>query len=214
MFDQMDTQYVFSMDSNNANGLATAQNNCSFTQNGVFDMENCIIPRPLSMSVDEKMLKALSLFIASSGGGILAQGWVPMRLGDQHILSTCNPICLMKCLQGIVKFQDRLFSLLKGDQVHSLGFLGVCLSLKFQSGLQMLVITIRLSICRQIMQLSMRSMDLLLCQFLILLRCHVVLCWNLSLPKRSPILMQSWKLFAMHSRLVSLFLSFTARIFF
>ena len=90
----------------------------------------------------------------------------------------------------------------------------VCLSPKFQSGLQMLVITIRLNICGQIMQLIMRSVDLLLCQFLILLRCHAVLFWNSSLPKRSPILMQSWKLFAMRSRLVSLFLFFTARIFF
>ena len=30
MFDQMDTQYGFSMDSNDANGLATAQNYCFF----------------------------------------------------------------------------------------------------------------------------------------------------------------------------------------
>ncbi|KAK9997351.1 hypothetical protein SO802_022037 [Lithocarpus litseifolius] len=101
MFDQMDTQYGFSMDSNDANGLATAQNNCSFPQNSVFDMENCMIPRPLSISVDEKMLKALSLFKASSSGGILAQVWVPMRLGDQHILSTCEqPYLLDEMLAG------------------------------------------------------------------------------------------------------------------
>ncbi|KAL4632280.1 hypothetical protein ACB092_04G038500 [Castanea dentata] len=101
MFDQMDTQYGFSMDLNDANGLATAQNNCSIPQNSVFDMENCMIPRPLSMSVDEKMLKALSLFKASSGGGILAQVWVPMRLGDQHILSTCEqPYLLDEMLAG------------------------------------------------------------------------------------------------------------------
>ena len=60
-----------------------------------------MIPRPLSMSVDEKMLKALSLFKASSGGGILAQVWVPMRLGDQHILSTCEqPYLLDEMLAG------------------------------------------------------------------------------------------------------------------
>ena len=101
MFDQMDTQYGFSMDSNDSNGLATAQNNCSFPQNSVFDMGNCMIPRPLSMSVDEKMLKALSLFKASSGGGILAQVWVPMRLGDQHILSTWEqPYLLDEMLAG------------------------------------------------------------------------------------------------------------------
>nr|POE97706.1 protein nlp9 [Quercus suber] len=101
MFDQMDSQYGFSTDSNDANGLATAQNNCSFPQNSVFDMGNCMIPRPLSMSVDEKMLKALSLFKASSGGGILAQVWVPMRLGDQHILSTWEqPYLLDEMLAG------------------------------------------------------------------------------------------------------------------
>ena len=60
-----------------------------------------MIPRPLSMSVDEKMLKALSLFKASSGGGILAQVWVPMRLGDQHILSTWEqPYLLDEMLAG------------------------------------------------------------------------------------------------------------------
>lgn len=101
MFDQMDMQYGFSVDSNDANGLATAQNSCSFPQNSGFDMGNCMIPRPLSMSVDEKMLKALSLFKASSGGGILAQVWVPMRLGDQHILSTWEqPYLLDEMLAG------------------------------------------------------------------------------------------------------------------
>ena len=46
--------------------------------------------------IDEKMLRALSLFKDSSGGGILAQVWVPMRLGNQHILSTCQQPYLLE----------------------------------------------------------------------------------------------------------------------
>ncbi|KAK7816024.1 protein nlp8 [Quercus suber] len=63
-------------------------------------MGNCMIPRPLSMSVDEKMLKALSLFKASSGGGILAQV-LGSHEADQHILSTCEqPYLLDEMLAG------------------------------------------------------------------------------------------------------------------
>nr|POF25050.1 protein nlp9 [Quercus suber] len=52
------------------------------------------------MSVDEKMLKALSLFKASSGGGILAQV-LGSHEADQHILSTCEqPYLLDEMLAG------------------------------------------------------------------------------------------------------------------
>uniref|UniRef100_A0A2N9GPI8 RWP-RK domain-containing protein n=1 Tax=Fagus sylvatica TaxID=28930 RepID=A0A2N9GPI8_FAGSY len=101
MFPQMDTQYGFPMDSDKANHTAAVQNNGSFSQNNVLDVENCMVPRPLSRSIDEKMLRALSLFKDSSGGGILAQVWVPMRLGNQHILSTCQqPYLLDEMLAG------------------------------------------------------------------------------------------------------------------
>jgi hypothetical protein len=43
-----------------------------FSQNNVLDVKNCMIPRPLTRLIDEKMLRALSLFKDSSGGGILA----------------------------------------------------------------------------------------------------------------------------------------------
>ncbi|GMY32603.1 protein NLP8-like [Fagus crenata] len=101
MFPQMDTQYGFPMDSDEANHTAAVQNNGSFSQNNVLDVENCMVPRPLSRSIDEKMLRALSLFKDSSGGGILAQVWVPMKLGNQHILSTCQqPYLLDEMLAG------------------------------------------------------------------------------------------------------------------
>lgn len=59
------------------------------------------IPMPMPWSLDEKMLRALSLFKESSGVGILAQVWVPMRHGDQFVLSTREkPYLLDKMLEG------------------------------------------------------------------------------------------------------------------
>ncbi|WZZ40517.1 protein NLP8 isoform X1 [Brassica napus] len=61
------------------------------------NLMNCTIPRSLSHSLDEKMLKALSLFLESSGSGegILAQVWTPIKIGDQHVLSTCDQAYLL-----------------------------------------------------------------------------------------------------------------------
>ncbi|GAV73535.1 PB1 domain-containing protein/RWP-RK domain-containing protein [Cephalotus follicularis] len=60
-----------------------------------------VIPRPFGWSLDERMLKALSLFKESCGGGILAQVWVPIKHGDQYILSTCEqPYLLDQMLEG------------------------------------------------------------------------------------------------------------------
>ncbi|KAL1191182.1 Protein NLP8 [Cardamine amara subsp. amara] len=58
---------------------------------------NCTVPRSLSHSLDEKMLKALSLFMESSdsGEGILAQIWTPIKTGDQYLLSTCDQAYLL-----------------------------------------------------------------------------------------------------------------------
>ncbi|CAG7873865.1 unnamed protein product [Brassica rapa] len=61
-------------------------------------VSNQTIPRSLSHSLDEKMLKALSLFIESSSGSgdsILAQIWTPIKAGDQYILSTCDQAYLL-----------------------------------------------------------------------------------------------------------------------
>ncbi|KAL0711247.1 hypothetical protein Bca4012_018225 [Brassica carinata] len=61
------------------------------------NLMNCTVPRSLSHSLDEKMLKALRLFIESSGSGegILAQVWTPIKIGDQHMLSTCDQAYLL-----------------------------------------------------------------------------------------------------------------------
>ncbi|OWM74857.1 hypothetical protein CDL15_Pgr004624 [Punica granatum] len=70
-------------------------------QIGFPDGVNPLIPQPLARSLDEKMLKALSMFKEFSGGGILAQVWVPIRHGDQFYLSTCEqPYLLDKVLEG------------------------------------------------------------------------------------------------------------------
>ncbi|KAL9268184.1 NLP9-like protein [Drosera capensis] len=59
------------------------------------------VPRPVSYSLSEKMLQALYLFKESSGGGILAQLWVPVRHGDRYILSTSEqPYLLDHALAG------------------------------------------------------------------------------------------------------------------
>lgn len=70
-------------------------------QISVPDTANALIPRLLARSLDEKMLKVLSLFKESSGGGILAQVWVPIKHGDQFFLSTLEqPYLLDKMLEG------------------------------------------------------------------------------------------------------------------
>ncbi|KAK4357833.1 hypothetical protein RND71_023443 [Anisodus tanguticus] len=71
-------------------------------QNYVTDIvENCIIPKSPCQSLAERMLKALELFKESSGGGILAQVWIPMKNGDQYILSTYEqPFLLDQVLSG------------------------------------------------------------------------------------------------------------------
>lgn len=58
---------------------------------------NCTIPRSLSHSLDEKMLKALSLFMqfSGSGEGVLAQVWSPVKTGDKYMLSTCDQAYLL-----------------------------------------------------------------------------------------------------------------------
>ncbi|CAN7103268.1 unnamed protein product [Brassica rapa subsp. narinosa] len=82
---QMSSQFHCSLDINELSGKRRR-------------VVNQTIPRSLSHSLDEKMLKALSLFIESSSGlgeGILAQIWTPIKAGDQFILSTCDQAYLL-----------------------------------------------------------------------------------------------------------------------
>ncbi|KAJ3675380.1 hypothetical protein LUZ60_004422 [Juncus effusus] len=52
---------------------------------------NSIIPKPLTtISLAEKMLRVLSLFKESSCAGILAQVWVPVKHGDEYVLTTSD----------------------------------------------------------------------------------------------------------------------------
>ncbi|KAL1180952.1 hypothetical protein V6Z11_A02G013700 [Gossypium hirsutum] len=62
---------------------------------------NLLISRPIGRSLDEKMLRALSLFKDLSGEGILAQVWVPIKHGDQYMLTTSDqPYLLDQMLLG------------------------------------------------------------------------------------------------------------------
>ncbi|KAI4324333.1 hypothetical protein L6164_023881 [Bauhinia variegata] len=100
-FQQVDTQLGFSGDANDANNLNSRQNNGSLQQINTLDMGNYIISRSPAWSLDERMLRALSFFKESAGGGILAQVWVPIKQGDQFILSTSEqPYLLDQMLAG------------------------------------------------------------------------------------------------------------------
>lgn len=61
-----------------------------------------IVPRCLpNFCLSEKMLKALSFLKESSSGGILAQVWMPIKHGDDFVLSTSEqPYLLDKILAG------------------------------------------------------------------------------------------------------------------
>ncbi|KAI7757640.1 hypothetical protein M8C21_002036 [Ambrosia artemisiifolia] len=78
------------------------EENCgSSQQKNVEETGNGSVQKSLQMSLAEKMLKALSLFKDSSGAGILAQVWVPIKEGDKHVLSTCEqPYLLDQALAG------------------------------------------------------------------------------------------------------------------
>lgn len=100
VFQQINTQIGFPMESTSWNESTTKNGNSSFHQN-LFDAGNCLIPRPFAQTLAEKMLRALSLVKEWSGGGILAQVWVPIKQSDQYILSTCEqPYLLDQVLAG------------------------------------------------------------------------------------------------------------------
>ncbi|KAF5950408.1 hypothetical protein HYC85_012401 [Camellia sinensis] len=97
MFQHMNTQLDFLVDSAGGDYSGAKMGSGYFQQN----IGNCGIPRPLSQTLAEKMLKALSLFKESCRSGILAQVWVPIKHGDQYILSTCEqPYLLDQMLAG------------------------------------------------------------------------------------------------------------------
>ncbi|KAG6741307.1 hypothetical protein POTOM_054540 [Populus tomentosa] len=68
----------------------------------------------LAPSLDERMLRALSLLKVSSGGRFLAQVWVPRRIGNQYMLSTTEqPYLLDEKLAGFREVSRTFTSLQK-----------------------------------------------------------------------------------------------------
>ena len=89
VFQQMDTLLGFFDDTDEAHNFNSKQKiNGSSQHLDTFDTGNYIMSKPPNLSLDERMLTALSFFKESAGGGILAQVWVPINHGDQFILST------------------------------------------------------------------------------------------------------------------------------
>lgn len=91
--------------SSNSSGMDNSGNNSS--SSGAFEnyphVRTSVVPRSLgsSLSLADRMLKALSLFKESSTGGILAQVWMPVKQRDEFVLSTSEqPYLLDQILAG------------------------------------------------------------------------------------------------------------------
>lgn len=94
-FPTTDTQFTLPINPSDENGNSFQQKNIQENGSGT------IYRSPIGRTLAEKMLKALSLFKDSSGSGILAQVWVPIKEGDKYILSTCEqPYLLDQMLAG------------------------------------------------------------------------------------------------------------------
>lgn len=90
--EEMSSQFYCLSDDEKISSKRSKGNNQTSSLTGAVD---CSVPRSLSYSLDEKMLKALSLFMEFSGEGILAQFWTPIKTGDQYMLSTCDQAYLL-----------------------------------------------------------------------------------------------------------------------
>ncbi|KAF9679197.1 hypothetical protein SADUNF_Sadunf07G0115000 [Salix dunnii] len=101
MLQQTDTHISYPSDSIDADDLGARYNNGGGQQNRFLNTTYCITSQPVGPSLDERILRALSLLKVSSGGGILTQVWVPIRSGDQYMLSTSEqPYLLDQMLAG------------------------------------------------------------------------------------------------------------------
>ncbi|KDP43908.1 hypothetical protein JCGZ_20918 [Jatropha curcas] len=96
---QSTSQFVYPSDSVGADDSGAKQSDGAHRQRFISDMAE--IAKPVGLSLDEKMLRALSMLKETAGGGILAQVWVPIRRGEQYILSTFEqPYLLDQALAG------------------------------------------------------------------------------------------------------------------
>ncbi|KAJ6677703.1 PLANT REGULATOR RWP-RK FAMILY PROTEIN [Salix viminalis] len=101
MLQQTDTHFSYPSDSIDADDLGARYNNGGGQQNRFLNTTYCITSQPVGPSLDERILRALSLLKVSFGGGILTQVWVPIRSGDQYMLSTSEqPYLLDQMLAG------------------------------------------------------------------------------------------------------------------
>jgi len=98
---QINSHFCYPSDSIDTDDLGAKHSNDAGQQNRFSNLTDHIIARPLAPSLDERMLRALSLLKVSSGGGFLAQVWVPRRIGNQYMLSTTEqPYLLDEMLAG------------------------------------------------------------------------------------------------------------------
>jgi hypothetical protein len=101
MLQQTNSHFGCPSDSIDADDLGAKHSNGAGQQNHFPNTTHYIMSQPVGPSLDERMLRALSLLKVSYGGGILAQVWVPIRSGDQYMLSTSEqPYLLDQMLAG------------------------------------------------------------------------------------------------------------------
>ncbi|CAN8284584.1 unnamed protein product [Cochlearia groenlandica] len=84
------------------------------------------IPRSLSYSLDEKILKALSLFMESSSCSredMLAQVWIPIKTGDKYLLSTCDQAYFLD--QRLSQYREVSKRFMFASQENQSSFLGL-----------------------------------------------------------------------------------------
>ncbi|KAK2641928.1 hypothetical protein Ddye_023691 [Dipteronia dyeriana] len=99
VFQQTTAESRYPLDPKDANVLVPKSTNDGCREN--ISDTRCLVSSPTPLSLDEKMLKALSVFRESCGGGILAQVWIPIKLGDHYMLSTSDqPYLLDQMLAG------------------------------------------------------------------------------------------------------------------
>lgn len=124
-FQQIDPQFGFLLNPVDGEGSGAKRSSTSCQQNNIMDVGNWTIPRPLERPLAEKMLSALSLFQESSGGGILAQIWVPVKDGDHYRLSTSEqPYLLDQMLVGYREISRRFTFSVEAEPGSSHGLPG------------------------------------------------------------------------------------------
>lgn len=125
MFEQSVPEFGFPVNFVDNDDGHAIENSNSCQRNNTTGNKSCIIARPFPPPLEERMIKALSLFMESSGGGILAQLWVPVKDGDHLKLSTCEqPYLLDHMLAGYREISRRFTFPAEAEPGSSLGLPG------------------------------------------------------------------------------------------